>query len=191
MSSCLAMATCPTIQLHDGYLCWGRCEVISPHFFLCRFSWASFLLVLTISCNRFEALFSLTRILSDVDESLMGNNHSVVSCSFTVYAPNSITERATFWERICLQIAGEEEWCIGGDFNMIKSLHDSSSNNPIVLQGREHKQWEKLCVHLNLQDICVEYKCIMAVFTLSLCITQVRAISVISVKGSCLKSVTI
>ena len=69
-----------------------------------------------------------------------------------VYAQNSILERATFWERIRLQVVGEE-WCIGGDFNMIESLHDSSNNNPIVLQGSEHKQWEKLCVHLNLQDI--------------------------------------
>ena len=36
---------------------------------------------------------------------------------------------------------------------MIESIHDSSNNNPIVLQGRERKQWEKLCVHLNLRDI--------------------------------------
>ena len=65
-----------------------------------------------------------------------------------VYAPNSRTEREILWERIHLQVAGEEEWCIGGDFNMIKSLHDSLNNNPIVLQGRsERKHWEKLCVH--------------------------------------------
>ena len=69
-----------------------------------------------------------------------------------VYAPKSITERATFWERIRLQVA-DEEWCIVGDFDMIKTLHDSSNNNPMVLQGREHKQWEKICVHLNLRDI--------------------------------------
>ena len=69
-----------------------------------------------------------------------------------VYAPKSITERATFWERIRLQVA-DEEWCIVGDFDMIKTLHDSSNNNPMVLQGREHKQCEKLCVHLNLRDI--------------------------------------
>ena len=36
---------------------------------------------------------------------------------------------------------------------MIESIHDSSNKNPIVLQGREHKEWEKLCVHLNLRDI--------------------------------------
>ena len=70
-----------------------------------------------------------------------------------VYAPNSRTKRATFWERTLLQVAGTEEWCIGGDFNMIESIHNSSNNNPIVLQGRERKQWEKLCVHLNLRDI--------------------------------------
>ena len=29
-----------------------------------------------------------------------------------VYAPNSRTERATFWEDIVIQAAGEEEWCI-------------------------------------------------------------------------------
>ena len=37
----------------------------------------------------------------------------------------------------------------------------------------------------------VEYECIMAVFTLSLWTTQVWAIYVNSVKGSCPKSVTI
>ena len=36
---------------------------------------------------------------------------------------------------------------------MIESLHYSCNNTPIVLQGRERKQWEKLCVHLNLCDI--------------------------------------
>ena len=70
-----------------------------------------------------------------------------------VHAPNSRIERGTFWERIFLQVAGEEEWCIGGDFNMIEFLHDSSNNNPIVLQGKENKQWETLCVHLNLLNI--------------------------------------
>ena len=36
---------------------------------------------------------------------------------------------------------------------MIESLHDSSNNNPIVLQGREQKQCEQLCVQvLNLRD---------------------------------------
>ena len=66
-----------------------------------------------------------------------------------VYAPNRIIERATFWERIRLQVAGAEEWCIGGDFNMIESINDSSNNNPIVLQGRERKQWE----NVNLRGI--------------------------------------
>ena len=47
-----------------------------------------------------------------------------------VYNPNNRTDRATFWERIRLQVAGEE-WRIGGDFNMIESLHDSSNNHPI------------------------------------------------------------
>ena len=70
-----------------------------------------------------------------------------------VYVPNSRTKRATFWEHIRLQVAGAEEWCTGGDFNMIESIHDSSNNNPIVLQRKERKQWEKLCVHLNLRDI--------------------------------------
>ena len=37
----------------------------------------------------------------------------------------------------------------------------------------------------------VEYKCIMAVFTLSFWIAQVSAISVNSIKGSCPKLVTI
>ena len=54
-------------------------------------------------------------------------------------------------QHIHLQVAGEEECCIRGDFNMIDSLHDSS-NNSIVLQGGERKQWEK-CVHLNVCDI--------------------------------------
>ena len=62
-------------------------------------------------------------------------------------------EWATFWERILLQVEGAEEWCIGGDCNMSEYIQDSSNNNPIVLQGRECKQWEKLCVHLNLRDI--------------------------------------
>ena len=37
---------------------------------------------------------------------------------------------------------------------MTKSIHDSSNNNPIVLQEGEHKQWEKLGAHLNLREIC-------------------------------------
>ena len=65
-----------------------------------------------------------------------------------VYSPNSIIERAIFWERIHVQVAGSEDLCIGGDFNMIESLHHSSNNNLLVLQEHEHKQWEKLCVHM-------------------------------------------
>ena len=34
----LGCGTCPTIQLHDGYLCWSRCKAISPRLVLCRFS---------------------------------------------------------------------------------------------------------------------------------------------------------
>ena len=45
-----------------------------------------------------------------------------------VYALNNRTDRATFWKHIRLQVAGEEEWCIGGDFNMIESCHDNSNN---------------------------------------------------------------
>ena len=40
-------------------------------------------------------------------------------------------------------------------------------------------------------DTSVEYECIMAIFTLSLWTTQVWAISINSVKGSCPKTITI
>ena len=44
----------------------------------CRCFWS-----LMISCNKFDALVSLIRSLSDVDESLIGNDYWVVSFSFT------------------------------------------------------------------------------------------------------------
>ena len=59
-------------------------------------------------------------------------------------------------------------------------------NLGVDLQPMENeKKWEVR------KEESVEYKCIMDIFTLSLWTTQVRAICVNSIKGSCPKLVTI
>ena len=50
---------------------------------------------------------------------------------------------------------------------------------------------KNITFHVIRVKVSVEYKCIMDVFTLSLCIAQVWAICVISINGSCPKFVTI
>ena len=34
-----------------------------------------------------------------------------------------------------LQVAGEEEWCIGGDFNMIESFNDTTATPQFYKEG--------------------------------------------------------
>jgi exonuclease III len=70
-----------------------------------------------------------------------------------IYAPNKGPERATFWTQIANNLPQADSWVVGGDFNMVESETDRSSNTPKKLSREEREAWDRLVMRLGIEDV--------------------------------------
>jgi exonuclease III len=68
----------------------------------------------------------------------------------SIYAPNTYIERKALWYAIA-NSAPKGKWVISGDFNMVESQSDSTSNSP-VMNGDKLEEWRLLKMKLALKD---------------------------------------
>ena len=70
-----------------------------------------------------------------------------------LYAPNHESARAEFWTQIADALPSADEWCIGGDFNMIEAPEDRCGGSQVTVHGSELAAWERLCMTLRIADV--------------------------------------
>ena len=70
-----------------------------------------------------------------------------------LYAPNHESARADFWSQIADSLPMADEWCIGGDFNMLEAAEDRCGGSQITVRGSELAAWERLCMSLRIVDV--------------------------------------
>ena len=70
-----------------------------------------------------------------------------------LYAPNSEAARSRFWSEILVQIPQIDHWALVGDFNMLEDVQDRQGGSSRIISGSEFREWEKLCMSLQLVDL--------------------------------------
>ena len=70
-----------------------------------------------------------------------------------LYAPNHESARAEFWMKIADALPSADEWCIGGDVNMIEAPEDRCGGSQTTIHGTELAAWERLCLTLWIVDV--------------------------------------
>ena len=70
-----------------------------------------------------------------------------------LYAPNHASARTVFWTQITDALPSADEWCIGGDFNMIEAPEDRCGGGHVTVHGSELAAWERLCLSLRISDV--------------------------------------
>ena len=85
--------------------------------------------------------------LASILENIEGNSSWWFS---GVYGPSKACFRERFWDELAglLTLCGEK-WCIGGDFNVVKSLQEKFNSNRVT---RSMKLFDELVRELNLKD---------------------------------------
>ena len=73
-------------------------------------------------------------LLGEFSFSILVDNEGSSSWRFSsVHGPNNACFRDRFWDEIAgLSYLCGEKWCIGGDFNMVRSLQEKFNNNRVT-----------------------------------------------------------
>ena len=70
-----------------------------------------------------------------------------------LYAPNHESARAEFLMEIVDALPRADEWCIGGDVNMIEAPEDRCGSSETTIHGTQLAAWERLCMTLRIVDV--------------------------------------
>ena len=70
-----------------------------------------------------------------------------------LYAPNHASAWIDLWTQIIDALPGADEWCIGGDFNMIEAPEDRCGGCQVTVHGSELAAWERSCLTLRISDV--------------------------------------
>ena len=69
-----------------------------------------------------------------------------------VYAPNSSSERTSFWSELANKIPSYDNWIVAGYFNMTERTNDCLGAHSNLLQGGELRAWGFLTAMLGIKD---------------------------------------
>ena len=61
-----------------------------------------------------------------------------------IYAPNSASQRILFWKQLLRTLPSLDNWCVGGDFNMVEDPCDRVGGRLTIIHGQELAEWENL-----------------------------------------------
>ena len=72
-----------------------------------------------------------------------------------VYAPHSVQERCELWEELVRTLPTDCRWILCGDWNVIESPHDKSSEEPRIISTRERFELDLLKVTLGVSQLSI------------------------------------
>ena len=78
--------------------------------------------------------------------------HDEVIGILNVYSPNHASARAELWARLATALLSVDNWCVGGDFNMLESCEVKIGGSHIMVHKSELTAWEQLCMLLRIYD---------------------------------------
>ena len=90
-------------------------------------------------------------LLGEFSVSILVNNEGSSSWWLSgVYGPSKASFRDRFWDELAgLSYLCGDRWCIGGDFNVVRSIQEKFNSNRVT---RSMKLFDELIEELNLKD---------------------------------------
>lgn len=69
-----------------------------------------------------------------------------------IYAPNSPGERRVMWDELAATLPRDCRWVLGGDWNVVETRDDKSSEDGNILAGAERVNFHQLTTGLEVSD---------------------------------------